>query len=378
MSKETDPWFEQLPKVEIHLHLEGAIPHAALWELVQKYGGDPSVPSLESLNRRFKYRDFPHFIDTWVWKNDFLGEYEDFTFIAGAVARDLANQNIRYVEAFFSPSDFARHGLTTQRLTEAIRAGLDRVPEIEVALVADMVRDFGPQRAAVTLAEIAEVKELGVVGIGIGGSEQDFPPEPFEAVYEQARRLGFHTSAHAGEVAGADSIWGALRSLRADRIGHGTRAEEDPALLDYLARQGVPLEMCPISNVRTGVVRSLSEHPIRRYFERGILVTVSTDDPKMFGNSLAEEYRLLEAELGFSQDDIRALIMNGIQASWLPEDRKQTLAKTFQAAPAWAASLASGQWAGPVTLEQGESGWVGCTNLEGQSGWVPKDNIEET
>ncbi|MBN1890413.1 MAG: adenosine deaminase [Thermoflexales bacterium] len=337
MSKETDiRWFEQVPKVEIHLHLEGAIPHAALWELVQKYGGDPSAPTLESLTRRFEYRDFPHFIDTWVWKNNFLREYEDFTFIADAVARDLASQNIRYVEAFFSPGDFARHGLKPQRLAEAVRAGLSQVVEIEVALVADLVRDFGPQKAAVTLAELAEVKALGVVGVGIGGSEQDFPPEPFEAVYEQARRLGFRTSAHAGEAAGADSIWGALRRLRVDRIGHGTRAEEDPALLDYLAEQRTPLEMCPLSNVRTGVVRSLSEHPIRRYFERGILVTVSTDDPKMFGNSLAEEFWLLEHELGFSRDDIRALIMNGIQASWLPEDRKQGLVETFRADPAWA------------------------------------------
>ena len=110
-------WFDEIPKVELHLHLEGAIPYDALWEVVTKYGGDPSIPDLEALKRRFTYRDFPQFIDTWIWKNRFLREYEDFTFIAEAVARDLARQNIRYVEAFYSPSDFARHGLEVQELT---------------------------------------------------------------------------------------------------------------------------------------------------------------------------------------------------------------------------------------------------------------------
>ena len=333
-------WFERVPKVELHLHLEGAIPHATLWQLVQKYGGDPSVPTLEALEQRFHYRDFAHFIDMWDWKNGFLREYEDFSVTAEAVARDLARQNIRYVEIFYSPTDFVRHGLSTQRLTEAVRAGLSRVPEVEVSLVADLVRDSGPDRAAVTLAQVNEVRGLGVIGIGIGGSEHEYPPEPFVEIYREARRLGLRTSAHAGEAAGVDSIWGALCALEVDRIGHGTRAREDGALLDYLAERGIPLEMCPLSNVRTAVVSSLCEHPIRAYFERGIVVTVNTDDPKMFGNSLAQEYALLESELGFSRDEIRALILNGIRSSWLPERRKQTLAKVFCDDPAWLGQVA--------------------------------------
>lgn len=328
-------WFDQIPKVELHLHLEGAIPIATLWELVQKYGGDPAVPEVESLKRMFTYRDFPHFIETWIWKNGYLRTYDDFTFIAEGVARDLAAQNIRYVEAFFSPSDFAHHGLKTQELTQAIRAGLARVPEIEIALVADLVRHSTPEQAAINLAKINEVKDLGVIGIGLGGSEQKFPPEPFKEVYAQARKFGFHTSAHAGEAAGAESIWSALRELEVERLGHGTRAEEDPRLLDYLAEKQIPLEMCPLSNVRTGVVRSIDEHPIRRYYQRGLVVTVNTDDPKMFGNSLAEEYRLLETRLGFSRAEIRGLVLQGIQVSWLSDDRKQQLLKEFCEAAAW-------------------------------------------
>ena len=319
--------YDNLPKVELHLHLEGAIPYRALWQLVQKYGGDAAVPSLDTLRRQFAYRDFPHFIKTWIWKNGFLRELEDFTFIATAVARDLARQHVRYVEMFYSPPDFARFGLTPQALTVAIRSGLQRVPEVEVALVPDVVRDSGPAEAARTLAAVAEVRDQGVVGIGLGGSEHAFPPEPFAPVFEQARKLGLQTTAHAGEAAGAESIWGALRSLQAGRIGHGTRAYEDPALLDYLAEQQIPLEMCPLSNVRTGVVPDLAAHPIRRYFDHGILVTVNTDDPAMFNNSLAEEYAGLAEVHGFTPAELRQLALNAVAASWLPEPRKAALAK---------------------------------------------------
>lgn len=331
-------WFEQIPKVELHLHLEGAIPPTALWQLIEKYGGDPAVTTPEALEERFVYRDFPHFIETWIWKNEFLREYEDFTFIAEEVARDLARQNIRYVEAFFSPPDFARHDLRPQRLAEAIRSGLARVAEIEVALVADLVRDNSPAEAEATLQAMVEVQDQGVIGIGLGGSEQSFPPEPFAEVFSRAQRLGLHTTAHAGEAAGPESIRGALHHLRVERIGHGTRAAEDEALVAYLAEEQIPLEMCPLSNVRTGVVPSLAEHPIRRFFERGLVVTVNTDDPQMFGNSLAEEYRLLVEVLGFSRAEIRSLILNAVDSAWLSPPRKEALARDLRAHPAWEAA----------------------------------------
>jgi adenosine deaminase len=329
------PWYERVPKVELHVHLEGAIPHVVLWQLVQKYGGDPAVPDIAALERKFTYRDFPHFLETWRWKNGFLREYDDFTLIAEAFARSLARQNVRYAEVFYSPVDVARHGLEPQRLTEAIRAGLAKNTDVEVVLVADLVREDGPQQGAITLAKVYEVRNFGVIGIGIGGSEHRFPPEPFAPVYERARRMGFHTSAHAGEGAGPASVWGALRELHVDRIGHGTRACEDESLLDYLSQQHVPVEMCPLSNVRTGVVPSIERHPIRRYFERGIVASVNTDDPQMFGNSLAEEYCQLHEKLGFTQDELRTLILQGIHSSWLPEERKRTLIDSFQHDPSW-------------------------------------------
>jgi adenosine deaminase len=179
------------------------------------------------------------------------------------------------------------------------------------------------------------VKHLGVVGVGIGGSEQLYPPALFQEVFAQAQTLGFHTTAHAGEAAGPESVWGALRELAVERIGHGTRASEDPALVGFLVEHQIPLEMCPMSNVRTGVVSSLAEHPIRRFFDLGVLVTVNTDDPKMFGTSLAQEYLLLETELGFASDEIQTIMLNAVRASWLPEVRKNELAQSVRDSPGW-------------------------------------------
>jgi adenosine deaminase len=201
--------------------------------------------------------------------------------------------------------------------------------------VADLVRDYGPESEMVTLAQLNEVRDLGVIGIGIGGSEHAFPPAPFEQLYEVARAMGFHTNAHAGEAAGAGSIWDAIRRLRVERIGHGTRAWEDPRLVAYLAERRIPLEMCPMSNVRTQTVRGLAEHPIRRYFEAGLVVPVNSDDPKMFQTSLADEYRLLEQECGWTKPEICELILFAIEASWLPVARKMALAERFQRDPSW-------------------------------------------
>lgn len=260
-----------LPKVEIHLHLEGSIPIPALWELVRKYDGASEVPDITTLARKFRYRDFPHFLETWMWKNGYLREYDDFTFIASAVAQDLARQNIRYVEAFHSPGDFHMlHGLDVARITEAVRAGLDEHRDaIEIRLIADLTRDFGPDRARGWLDDIAGTKPMQIIGIGIGGSEHDYPPEPYEKVYEHARSLGLRATAHAGEAAGPESVWGAVRTLKVDRVGHGTRSAEDPELVAYLHDHEIPVEMCPLSNVRTGVVSDLTNIPFVAFSTKG-------------------------------------------------------------------------------------------------------------
>ena len=323
--KNPESWFACMPKIELHLHLEGAIPIDALWRLLNKYGGDPKVSNLTALTDRFNYRSFQHFIETWIWKNGFLREYEDFEFVAEAVATRLFEQNVIYAEIFFSPGDFISKGLLPQKLTQAIRKGLSRVPEVEVALIADLVRDTPVNVAHSMLRELAEVQELGLVGIGIGGSEKDHPPEPFAPVYQEAKELGFRTTAHAGEADGPKSVWSALRMLHVDRIGHGVRAIEDQDLVRYLVAKQIPIEMCPISNVKTGVVGSLKEHPIRHFFDQGALVTVNTDDPVMFGTTLSQEYEALVNELRFSREDVQTLVLNAVRASWMSDVRKSKM-----------------------------------------------------
>jgi adenosine deaminase len=226
------------------------------------------------------------------------------------------------------------------RITEAVRRGLDEEKErIEIRLIADLTRDFGPERGGAWLREIAGARELRIIGIGIGGSEHDFPPEPYRQVYEEARTLGLRTTAHAGEAAGPESIWGALRALEVDRIGHGTRAAEDPGLVEYLRAKRIPLEMCPISNVRTGVVDSVARHPIRAFFDRGLLVSVNTDDPRMFGTSLQAEYLALAEHHGFRVAEIRRLVDNAIDSTWADEATRARL------------RLDLSEWASRVTIE---------------------------
>jgi adenosine deaminase len=341
--RELRGWLERIPKVELHLHIEGAIPHAALWELISKYGGDPRVPTAESLPAQFVYRDFPDFIDRWVWKQHFLREADDLELLGAAVAGELARQRIVYSEAFYSPTDLAASRLSVQDVSVALRRGLDSVPGVDVALITDMVRDTGPGKGMRTLEAAAEVAEdAGIVGVGIGGSEQSFPPEPFAPVYERARSLGLRTTAHAGEVAGPASVWGAIRALGVDRIDHATRAAEDPALLEWLANRRIPVTSCPGSNVATGAVTSLEAHPIRRFFDAGLLVSVATDDPAMFNLSMAGEFEALIGRLGFRRSEIRALTLNAVDSNWLPPDRKAALRARVEADPAWAEQGSSG------------------------------------
>jgi adenosine deaminase len=279
----------------------------------------------------FTYRDFAHFMETWSWMNGFLRTYDDFAFASEAVARHLASQNIMYAEAFFSPSDFRRHGLKPQGIAEAVRTGLDRVDDIEIALIVDLVRDRGPEGTAQTLAAVSEVADAtGIIGIGIGGFEAAHPPEQFAEVYNTARSTGFRLTAHAGEEAGPESVWGALLTLGAERIGHGVRSIEDPGLVDYLVEHQIPLEVCPTSNLRTGVVAHWDQHPVGRLIDAGVNVTINTDDPAMFDANLAEEFAILEDRFELDDAALKRLSLAVVEASWADESKRARLARQIE------------------------------------------------
>lgn len=316
--------FDLAPKVELHLHLEGAIPLDTLWQLITEWGGDPAVPDPAALRRRFEYTDFADFIDTWSWVIGYLRTYEDFTLLAESVAAGLLQQRIVYAEASFSPTDFAASGLTPQGLATAIRAGIDRVPEANIVLNCDLVRDTGPERAARTLDAILEVAgPAGIRGITIGGSEHRFPARLFAAVYETAAEAGLHLTAHAGEAAGPESIRSALDDLGVARIGHGVRAVEDDELLNRLVEEQIPLEVCPTSNVATGIA-AWETHPMWTLLDRGANVTISTDDPTYFHISLAEEFRRIAARLG-GDGRMHDLTRRAVAASWLMPTEQEKL-----------------------------------------------------
>jgi len=295
-------WLDNLPKTELHVHLEGAIPLETLWGLIREQGGDSKAPSFEALKTRFTFTNFAHFIEMWVWKSRFIRTYEHYERMAQAVAVSFVQQNIVYVEAFCSPGDAFRHGLNALEVLRAVRRGLDQVSGVHVRLIVDLIRDLGPDRGMTLLEECApHAKELDIVGIGIGGSEQRFPPEPWEGVFRRAKEMGFHTTAHAGEAAGPQSVWAAIQKLKVDRIGHGVRAVEDSELVHTLIQTRIPLELCPISNVCTGIYPSLKRHPVRVLFDAGVHLTIHTDDPTMFQTSLVKEFKNRHEDPSFFQ-----------------------------------------------------------------------------
>jgi len=328
-----DKLIAKMPKTELHLHLEGAIPLETLYNLIQRRGGDPSVSTLEDLERKLTYTDFAHFIDVWTWKNTFIKEERDFEEITYQVLRNLSKQNVKYLEAFYSPGDYRRQGLSVQGITEHIIKGKERAYHdfgIRCELIVDLIRDHGPEVGMQRLDEVTPYLDKGVIGIGLGGSEQTFPADPYESVYKEARRRGFRLTAHAGEVAGPESVWAAIKKLGCERIGHGVRAKENPQLISFLKERQIPLEICVVSNVKTKVFESVEAHPIKQFFEDGLMVTVNSDDPTMFNTSITQEYLLLAQKLGFTLRDIKRLTMNGVEASFMSDEDKESMISRFE------------------------------------------------
>ncbi len=333
MRTELEQFAREIPKVELHLHLEGAIPLETLFGLIQRAGTEPSIKNIIDLRRRLTYTDFQDFVEVWTWKNSFLTEETDFEEMAYQVLSDLSRQNVKYVEAFYSPGDYTGRGLSTHGITECLIRGKERAYGdfgVRCELIVDLIRGLGLETALRTLEAVTPYLGRGVIGIGLGGSEQRFPPDPYADVYEEARKRGFRLTAHAGEAAGPDSIWAAIEKLRVERVGHGVRAGEDPQLVSYLRERQIPLEMCVTSNVRTGVCTSAETHPIGQYFREGLMVTVNSDDPTMFDTSITQEYLLLVQRLGFSAHDLRPVSINGIKASFMADEEKELMESQFE------------------------------------------------
>jgi len=319
---------EKMPKVELHLHLEGAFTFDFLFSLIDKYGGDPEVTSPADLKEKFTFHDFNHFIDLWFWKNQFFRESIDFDECAYRTLENLARQNVIYCETFYSPWDFVSDTLSVEAITEATLNGIHRAQNtypIICNLIADLVRDYDSSKAVERVLQILPYKDKGIVGIGLGGSEQTYPARHFKESFDKARDLGFHLTAHAGEAAGPQSVWETIKELEVERIGHGVRSIEDPHLINYLKDNEIPLEVCINSNLKTKVFPSPETHPVKHFIEKGLNVTINSDDPSMFGATLTEEFFILLDEFEISLNTIRQLTLNAINSAFISSDVRENL-----------------------------------------------------
>ena len=323
----------RMPKAELHVHLEGAIRPATLLRLARRNGVNLPAQDEAELRDFYRFRDFAHFIQVYITITNCLRTPDDYYLIAYEFGADCARQNIRYAEVTFTIATNTRlTGLDWQTILAGLNEGRAQARAefgLDWRWVFDISRDNPETQSQVVDIALA-ARDEGVVALGLGGSEANFPPQLFARSFERARQAGLHSVPHAGEMAGPESIWDALHLLHADRLGHGVRCVEDPALVERLRERCVPLEICPTSNVRLGVYPDYGSHPLRRLWDAGLLVTVGSDDPPLFGTDLNHEYEVLVDHFGFGADELAQVSLNGLQASFLPPVEKTLLEAEFR------------------------------------------------
>jgi aminodeoxyfutalosine deaminase len=308
------------PKIELHVHLEGTVRPDTLRAIARR--NDYPLP--EDLESLYRFRDFRHFIEVWVLTTNALRTEQDWRQMVVDYAAEAGGHGCVYLEGIFSPAERARRGCAWQEIFEGVCDGADEARElhgVDVRLTPDIPRGFTQEEARATVEWAARYRDRGVVGVGLGGLEAEFPPEPYADVFRLARSLGLGSVPHAGEVVGPSSVRGALETLDADRLRHGIRAAEDPGLVAELAGRGTVLDVCPLSNLRTGAVRSLEEHPLPQLVAAGVRCSISTDDPAMFDTDLTRDYEAA-ASLGLSP---RAAYEAGVAGALCDEPARERL-----------------------------------------------------
>jgi aminodeoxyfutalosine deaminase len=327
-----------LPKAELHVHHVGSASPAIVSELAMRHPGAVPVDP-DELRRFFEFRDFAHFIEVYLAVVDLVRTDEDIRYLTYEIARELATgQQVRYAELTCTPytsvlPDERDNGIPIEAYTEAIedaRMAAERDFGIALRWIYDIPGESGMPAADATLSFATNNRVDALVGFGLGGPEIGVARGQFKPHFDAARRVGLHSVPHAGETTGPETVWDALRILGAERIGHGTTAAQDPELLEYLAQHGVPLEVCPSSNVATRAVPSLDEHPIRVFRDAGVTVTVNSDDPSMFGTSLNREYEIAAELLELDAPGVTELARAGVRASFAEPEIKGALLEEIE------------------------------------------------
>jgi adenosine deaminase len=328
-----DTLITRMPKVELHLHLEGSITPRTLLRIARRNNVDIPARDEAGVAQLFNYQNFHEFLTVFMALARSLIRGEDFELIAYELGSHLATQNVRYAEVMLSPVQYYKRGMDLSEVVQGTAAGFAQAlrehgPVVKLAF--DYGRQFGVELAWQILEGAVRNRANGVIAWSIGGDEVNNPPEPFAEVFAAARQAGLRLMAHAGEVVGPPSVWGAVDALGAERLGHGIRSIDDPALIAHLRDRAVALDICPTSNVRTGAVGNLAEHPLRRLFDARVCVTLNTDDPTFFGTTLNDEYRLAARRFGFDAADLAQLVLNGAHAAFLPPNDKLALLRQLE------------------------------------------------
>ncbi|MBQ9631102.1 MAG: adenosine deaminase [Treponema sp.] len=331
---EFSSFLANIPKAEIHIHIEAVMSIASVRKLYeQKHGKKMSKDAESSL---FSYSDLNGFINAFLTVQDLFQSVQDFKYVFDDLGKYLSKNNIVYCEAFFAPSAFVKKGFDYGEMVKLFSSKIAQIKEkygITIKLILDVSRTFGCDNAMKNYELLKEHPCDDIIGIGLGGAEQKGPAKEFEPVFKRALADGFHAVAHAGEDVGPESIWDSIKLLNAQRIGHGISCVQDQALVDYLAKSQLPLEVCITSNVFTKhYVKKTSEHPIREMFDKSIFVTVNTDDPVFFKTTLIEEYWKCFSELNFTLPEIKKLICNAFNATFLSDAQKKKYIQQVNAA----------------------------------------------
>jgi len=322
----TQQEIELLSKIELHVHIEGATLPESYYELAEKNKVQLPVQSLEEWKSFFEFKNFPHFIQVYTSAISALKNPEDYTYLIEQFYAFQAKQNIVYSEAYLSAT-FLIEAFKNDQILEAISQGMkngESKYKTKVNLIPDIARHIPESQNKVLDLVIEGYKQGLFIGIGLGGLEKGYPPKLFIDSYKKAKKAGLKLVAHAGEADGPESIWGAIKDLEVDRIGHGVRCIEDKKLLDYLKQSQIPVEVSPTSNYHLGIVKKGEKHPIRKMVDAGVYCTLNSDDPAMFSTNLSEEYRQLQSQ-GFSKEELLQLNKNAINASFLSQDEKKKL-----------------------------------------------------
>lgn len=331
-------YLRAVPKAELHVHLEGTIRPQTLLELARRNKVALPATNPQELQQWFTFRDLAHFVEIFFLVSRCLKTAEDYELIAYEFGEEMKRQNVRYAEVTFSA---CTHAFSLGIEHDVYFGGLNRGRErarrdfgVEMRWVFDIVRDIKDQaerrkRADFTTRVALEGMRDGVVALGLGGNEEGYPPEEFAPWFEQALAGGLHSTPHAGENAGPASVWGALRTLGAERIGHGVRSIEDQVLVRHLAQQRIPLEVCLGSNICLGIYPTFAAHPLPRLYAAGVQLSVNSDDPPLFNVTLNEDVERLHSVFHLDLDAIDEILLNGVRHSFLSQERKRTLEAEF-------------------------------------------------